>query len=448
MDFVKDWIIVQTLGEGAYGEVKLLVNKQSDQRVAMKIINTRDNPGIAKEVMKEVGIHKNLRHPNIIQFYGSRSHKKMEYIFLEYAAHGELFDRIEPEIGMKQSEAKNFFTQLLKGVDYLHSRGVAHRDIKPENILLDANDTLKISDLGLATCFRMGGKERLLDKKCGTLPYVAPEVLTRPYAAQPADIWSCGIVLVAMLAGELPWDQAIEDNDDYTKWTSGYYTKFAPWCKLDTPSLALLRKILRPAPSSRFTSANIQSSKWFTQQSNEGEITSLTAKRSRGSKGQPSNRTTDDDDITTSSSQIVTSNLSENTLKDFLSQPTSLDDMLLATQLLSTQTSSAQDILQKLVRRMTRFTVCLDLDEASDELKRIFGALKFEWKMGVATHFTVSTLDRRNNQLIFKANVMSMDRGTLLDFRLSRGCGLEFKKTFVIIRKLFKKSIISNPDVY
>jgi len=83
----------------------------------------------------------------------------------------------------------------------LHNNGVAHRDIKPENILLDAHNQIKLSDFGFATIFRSRGVERLLDKKCGTLPYVAPEVLTRPYKATPADIWSCGIVLLALLGG-------------------------------------------------------------------------------------------------------------------------------------------------------------------------------------------------------------------------------------------------------
>jgi len=98
-------------------------------------------------------------------------------------------------------EAQKYFRQLISGVEYLHSRGVTHRDLKPENLLLDDNDNLKISDFGLATIFSMQGKERLLEKKCGTLPYVAPEVLVRPYHAEPADVWSCGIILVALLAG-------------------------------------------------------------------------------------------------------------------------------------------------------------------------------------------------------------------------------------------------------
>jgi len=73
--------------------------------------------------------------------------------------------------------------------------------MKFTNLLLDNNDNLKISDFGLATIYRMQGKERLLEKKCGTLSYVAPEVLVRAYHAEPADIWSCGIILVALLAG-------------------------------------------------------------------------------------------------------------------------------------------------------------------------------------------------------------------------------------------------------
>lgn len=74
-------------------------------------------------------------------------------------------------------------------------------DLKPENLLLDETDNLKVSDFGLATIYRLQGKERCLERRCGTLPYVAPEVLLYPYHAEPADIWSCGIILVALLAG-------------------------------------------------------------------------------------------------------------------------------------------------------------------------------------------------------------------------------------------------------
>lgn len=108
---------------------------------------------------------------------------------------------IEPDIGMPVWEAQKYFKQLIAAMEYLHSKGVAHRDLKPENLLLDEHDNLKVSDFGLATIYRLHDKERCLERRCGTLPYVAPEVLLRPYHAEPADIWSCGIILVALLTG-------------------------------------------------------------------------------------------------------------------------------------------------------------------------------------------------------------------------------------------------------
>jgi serine/threonine-protein kinase Chk1 len=107
----------------------------------------------------------------------------------------------EPDIGVPTPRAQSYFHQIISGVGYLHNLGISHRDIKPENILLDAHGKLKITDFGFATVFRTRGVERLLEKRCGTLPYVAPEVLVKQYKAMPADIWSCGIVLLALLAG-------------------------------------------------------------------------------------------------------------------------------------------------------------------------------------------------------------------------------------------------------
>lgn len=167
----------------------------------MKMIDLRKHPEARQNIRKETTVHRMLSNPNIIRYFGQRSEPTMEYIFLEYACGGELFDRIEPDIGMPSYQAQKYFKQLISAVDYMHCRGIAHRDLKPENLLLDENDNLKVSDFGMATVFRLQGKERYLEKRCGTLPYVAPEVLSKSYRAEPADIWSCGILLVALLAG-------------------------------------------------------------------------------------------------------------------------------------------------------------------------------------------------------------------------------------------------------
>lgn len=113
----------------------------------------------------------------------------------------------------------------------------------------------------------MKGKERLLDKRCGTLPYVAPEVLCRLHHAAPADIWSCGIILVTMLAGELPWDQPSTNCQEFVEWKeNGKWMTKTPWSKLDTLAISLLRKILAPNPSNRLTLTKIIDHKWCHMQ--------------------------------------------------------------------------------------------------------------------------------------------------------------------------------------
>lgn len=134
--------------------VKLLINQHSGDAVAMKMVDLKKHPTAANNVKKEVAIQRNLHHVNILQFFGKRTQGETEFLFLEYAAGGELFDRIEPDVGMKASEAQRYFKQLLQGVEYLHGKGIAHRDLKPENLLLDINDNVKISDFGMATMFR------------------------------------------------------------------------------------------------------------------------------------------------------------------------------------------------------------------------------------------------------------------------------------------------------
>lgn len=181
--------------------VRLLVHARSGANVALKAVRTgaEQGPGV-----REAGLHRALRHPNVLRCLGARQHGDVHYLFLEYAQGGELFDRIEPDVGTGEAAARRYWRQLLEGLRYLHGRGVAHRDIKPENLLLDNRDTLKISDFGMATVFRQGERERLLSRICGTPPYAAPEVLTaptRPYRAPPADLWSAALVLLAMLAG-------------------------------------------------------------------------------------------------------------------------------------------------------------------------------------------------------------------------------------------------------
>ncbi|KAK1788301.1 hypothetical protein P4O66_016744 [Electrophorus voltai] len=457
--FVQDWDLVQTLGEGAYGEVRLLVNKKTEEAVAVKVVDTSSAKDCIENVKKEVCVHKMLSHPNIVRFFGHRSEGPIQYIFLEYCSGGELFDRIEPDVGMPEKEAHRFFQQLVAGVEYLHSIGITHRDVKPENILLDDKDNLKISDFGMATMFRHRGRERKLSRLCGTLPYVAPELLSRSeFHAQPADVWACGIVLTAMLAGELPWDQPSESCQEYVDWLQKkiYIT---PWKKIDSVPLGLLKNILLHSPEDRFTIPEIKKHRWFSSSfksgvKRQGDVPGPVTKILRSDiERLQLGRANSDDRVQISSSQPEPQGLwevrydvvgTEGAQVSF-SQPACPDHMLLGSQLLATPGAS-QNPWQRLVRRLTRFFTTLKAEPSYAALRDTCIALGYQWKQSCTSQATVSTMDRRNNKLIFKVHFLEMEERILVDFRLSKGDGLEFKRIFLKLKQKLS-DIISNQRV-
>lgn len=434
-----------------------MINTHSGDAVAMKMVDLKKHPDAINSVKKEVAIQRNLQHVNILKFFGKRSQGDTEFIFLEYASGGELFDRIEPDVGMTPMDAQRYFNQLLSGVEYLHEKGIAHRDLKPENLLLDEHDNVKISDFGMATMFRMKGRERQLTTKCGTLPYVAPEVLVEPYFAAPADIWSCGIILVTLLSGELPWDQPTTSCAEFIAWKSNNYQSRTPWSKLNTLAIALLRKILAVKPSERITLKNIMQHRWCTQKlsqstpeeddvTDSGELSR--AKRLCSNQNLMGSNTDDSlsrmclsqpmPSSTYSVSDISADYDGPNNSSNYgdrisfcFSQPTMMDDLLLCTQMNATQCANP---FQRLVKRMTRFCVSTNFDETVQKLTEVLDKLGYKYKTHDDNVVTIMTTDRRKADLIFKATLLEMEGNILLDFRLSKGCGLDFKRGFMKIR--------------
>ncbi|XP_068225802.1 serine/threonine-protein kinase grp-like [Palaemon carinicauda] len=459
VEFVVGWNVVQTLGEGAFGEVKLLINTDTGEAVAMKMVDLVKHPDAVDAVRKEICIHKMLKHTNIVKCFGSRRENAMQYMFLEYAAGGELFDRIEPDVGMPPHEAQKYFRELISGVEYLHSRGVTHRDLKPENLLLDENDRLKITDFGMATLFRHQGKERELDRKCGTKPYMAPEVLLRSYRAEPADIWSCGVILVALLAGELPWDEPTFSCQEYISWKDKDCSLFTttPWTKIDNLALSLLRKVLNTVPRHRASIPQITGHQWFNKNfmKSSGIRTgeSLTPGTKRMcSELERANSAMDDLSTRMICSQpeapsVVTidaggqANVKIGMMS--FSQPAQPDQLLLSQMTQGTQAS--QTPLQRLVKRMTRVLVRTSFPDTITHLEALFTKLKYTHRCHTANVLTVTTLDRRGAQLVYKATVIDMGQHILVDFRLSKGCGLDFKRHFIRVKEGLSHIIVKGP---
>ena len=278
--FIEGWHFIATLGEGAFGLVKLAMNDiDNSQKVAVKIIDMKVHRNASAQTDKEINIHKRLDHEHVIKYYGEREDNHIRYIFLEYAAGQELYDMIEPNKGMETNLVRKLFKQLMNACQYIHTKGFCHRDIKPENIIITNDNVLKLIDFGMATYFRHRGVERKLNKRCGTPQYLAPEVLLGVYHyAIPAEMWSCGIVLVAMLCGELPWAEASSESSDWNLWLdkNPELESKTPWTKIDLDTLAFIRKILHHKPSKRYNIEQILEHRWMTNERKKLKVKRVT----------------------------------------------------------------------------------------------------------------------------------------------------------------------------
>ena len=126
------------------------------------------------------------------------------FMIMEYVDGGELFDYLVANGRLAEREARAFFQQIISAISYCHQHQVVHRDLKPENLLLDSKYNVKVADFGLSNMITDGD---FLKTSCGSPNYAAPEVISgRLYAGPEIDIWSCGVILYALLTGRLPFD--------------------------------------------------------------------------------------------------------------------------------------------------------------------------------------------------------------------------------------------------
>ena len=202
---IKNYILKEDIGEGNFGKVKLGISKTTKEEFAIKIIN-KDQIKIKmkNKIFRENEVITKFNHINVIFVFEIIEDPDNYYIVMEYCKRGELFDYIVEHERLTEDEAAIFFYQLINGVESIHSKGIAHRDLKPENLLLTKDKTLKIIDFGLSHEF--DGID-LLKTKCGSPSYASPEILRgKPYDGFKSDVWSCGIILYAMVCGYLPFD--------------------------------------------------------------------------------------------------------------------------------------------------------------------------------------------------------------------------------------------------
>jgi len=253
------YLLGEPLGEGAFAKVRLATQIHIKEKCAIKIVDKRllEDTKDIQRLKKEIKILKNIRHKNIIQLFDIMESKTNLYFVMEYCKGGELFDYIVKNKRLKENEACKFFQQIINGVEYLHKQGIIHRDLKPENLLLDYNNNIKISDFGLSTFFT---KNHYLQTACGTPSYAPPEMLEGlQYNGEASDIWSCGIILYAMLCGTLPFTESKEEIIVRKIKTHDYsIPKY-----LSNEAQDMLNHILKINPEERFTIEGIKKHPWF-----------------------------------------------------------------------------------------------------------------------------------------------------------------------------------------
>ncbi|NXI02140.1 KS6A2 kinase, partial [Pachycephala philippinensis] len=241
--------LLKVLGQGSYGKVFLVRKiKGSDagQLYAMKVlkkatlkVRDRVRSKMERDILAEVN------HPFIVKLHYAFQTEGKLYLILDFLRGGDLFTRLSKEVMFTEEDVKFYLAELALALDHLHGLGIIYRDLKPENILLDEEGHIKITDFGLS-------KEAIdHDKRaysfCGTIEYMAPEVVNRRGHTQSADWWSFGVLMFEMLTGSLPF----QGKD--RKETMALILK----AKLGMPQLlsieaqSLLRALFKRNPSNR-----------------------------------------------------------------------------------------------------------------------------------------------------------------------------------------------------
>ncbi|KAG2223639.1 hypothetical protein INT45_009998, partial [Circinella minor] len=206
-------------------------------------------------------------HPYIVKLYDVIETEKYIGIILQCASGGELFEYILAHRYLKERDACRLFAQLISGVHYMHQKHIVHRDLKLENLLLDRDRNIIITDFGFANQFT-SAKNDLMATSCGSPCYAAPELVVSEgmYVGSAVDIWSCGVILYAMLCGYLPFDDdpANPEGDNINllyKYILNTQLAFPDFVSEDAKDL--LQKMLVADPTKRCTMQIIMEHNWL-----------------------------------------------------------------------------------------------------------------------------------------------------------------------------------------
>ncbi|XP_056593789.1 ribosomal protein S6 kinase alpha-3 isoform X1 [Triplophysa dalaica] len=240
----------KVLGQGSFGKV-FLVNKtvgpDAGQLYAMKVlkkatlkVRDRVRTKMERDILVEVN------HPFIVKLHYAFQTEGKLYLILDFLRGGDLFTRLSKEVMFTEEDVKFYLAELALALDHLHGLGIIYRDLKPENILLDEEGHIKLTDFGLSK--ESIDHENKAYSFCGTVEYMAPEVVNRRGHTYSADWWSYGVLMFEMLTGTLPF----QGKDRKETMTMILKAKLGMPQFLSADAQSLLRSLFKRNPSNRF----------------------------------------------------------------------------------------------------------------------------------------------------------------------------------------------------
>lgn len=264
----------KVIGRGASGVVRLgVLLADQAHKVAVKEFRKRRKSETHQQYLvkltAEYMIASKLHHPNIIETIDIVHDGKKWFEIMEFCPGGDLFSAIQNnDLGV--DEVDSAFFQIVQGVAYLHSLGIAHRDLKPENMLIDCAGLIRIGDFGVSELLQQDSSSeasclRMSHGVCGSSPYIAPEEFTdQDYDARAVDVWAMAIIYFTMAFHTIPWQMAQMTDPCYSAYVRRGSKCFEPFKRMSYGARSLLKKMLEPDPTKRVTIQEILKDEWFS----------------------------------------------------------------------------------------------------------------------------------------------------------------------------------------
>ena len=261
------YVLGKQLGSGGFASVREATHESTGERVAIKVIE-RSSLNPDGQIRSEISLCKKLAScDNIVRYKAHFVTEEAVYLALELVTGGELYDRLEQAGKFSEDKAREYFAQLLDGVEACHAVGVCHRDLKLENVLMDTDGSIKITDFGFSKLFTQGSPRTVV----GTALYVAPEVVLQDggeYSGVAADIWSLGIILYLLTVGRFPFNRGhiggVAPGMSRSAKERFRNDNFRAMSHMSPPLVGLLRRVLCADPARRANIAEIRQHEWFT----------------------------------------------------------------------------------------------------------------------------------------------------------------------------------------